>query len=293
MKLKYLAGIFLLTTAWAQGAKVAKNNFGAPAYTTAGWDNQFVAATSFPGGSKTISWSDSGSFTLTLSTTGDSSNTGTAGTGAVWNGNIPEGTAGDEAKGSIYARTRDIVLTFTGLAAGVYDLSLLAARGNNNVADTQFILGGSSESLDDIGWETYRNGGSSWGSAVSATGASTATETGSAGALGMNTEASKILVGADGTLTLTIKYMGTGSHGGNNVALNFMTLERTGDLPIPEPSTAMLGLLALAGTSARRRRLFVKQGAALRGRTFFVSRLSFVRHDIGLIHWPALSNNCR
>jgi len=133
-----------------------------------------------------------------------------------------------EAFSSVYARDGSITVAFTGLDNGVYNLSSLMARGNNNVANMLVSV---------------TAGGVEYGS-----NASYATNTGTAA----NTPGdwTSMTVGQpafSGTLTLAIN--GTRDGNANNAALTWIALEQ-----VPEPATCALSVLGFGTLLLRRRR---------------------------------------
>ena len=118
-------------------------------------------------------------------------------------------------------------VTFSGLAAGEYTLSLFGGfTGKDVFAGQTWTTGDSSGVLAP--------GNAADGSNPSAN-------------KGLYSTVEHIVVGEDGTLTLTIQ--GDGSSNFGRTALNYLSLTQ-----VPEPATATLSLLGLAALCLRRRR---------------------------------------
>ncbi len=157
--------------------------------------------------------------------------------------------------------TSVITLAFTGLEAGTYDLSIFGAYvgmdGYSNVT-VNYTAGDTSNSI----WtaqQTATSGTYAWTSLDTTNGASSfaftnGTPPRSNFVHGYQFETAGIVVGEDGLLTVTLSGDGSDWHRTpvNQVALTFVS--PAADSNIPEPTTATLSLLALAGLAARRRR---------------------------------------
>ncbi len=118
-------------------------------------------------------------------------------------------------------------LTFSGLAAGVYHISLAAGR-------------------------TYASGGTAPGASYSLNGVNRtiAGNDGAAGQYAGMLEWQGMEIGEDGTLTLTVSGLYDESKGEwSSAALNGLVM-----MQVPEPSAAFLNLLGMAGLAFRRRR---------------------------------------
>lgn len=146
-------------------------------------------------------------------------------------------------------------LTFTGLAAGEYSLSLFGGfTGKDAFAAQTWTIGGADAS--NATWSNFgTDAGGAWNQLSTTTGDSSGTLAPGNAADGSNASANKglystvdhIVVGADGTLTLTIQGDGSSSYG--RTALNYLSLTQ-----VPEPATAALGVLGLGALCLRRRR---------------------------------------
>lgn len=158
-------------------------------------------------------------------------------------GNVHDGLTTQNPSG-----TGSHVLTFTGLAAGTYSLSAFGGfYGKDDMAAISITLGNGLTA----DWTSQSIGGSNaaWTSASTTSDAAEITFSAD-GTNGVNHgyyfTADGIVVGEGGTLQVTIA--GTGGKD-SRTPLNYVSLKM-----IPEPTTATLSLLALAGLAARRRR---------------------------------------
>ena len=135
-------------------------------------------------------------------------------------------------------------LTFSNLAAGTYTLSAFGGfYGNDDMAAMTVTLGGGLTAT----WTAQSCTNNAWG-------ASSVSEGNSIGLSGDTTQnanhgyfftAENITIEEGATLSITI----SGAGGGKRTPLNYVSLQM-----VPEPTTATLSLLALAGLAARRRR---------------------------------------
>ena len=165
----------------------------------------------------------------------------------AFTGELPKGVSGSvydglttQAAGNAGYHT----LTFTGLTAGTYTLSVFGGYyGNDDMSNMSVSLGNGL--VADWTISTYSD---TWVTNPSVAGNSSITLSGD------NTDnvnhgyyfvADSIEVGEDGTLSFTI----SGSDAWKRTPLNYVSLQM-----VPEPTTATLSLLALAGLAARRRR---------------------------------------
>ena len=146
-------------------------------------------------------------------------------------------------------------VTFSGLAAGEYTLSLFGGfTGKDVFAGQTWTIGGADAS--NATWTNFgTNASGDWNELSTTTGDSSGVLAPGNAADGSNPSAIKglystvehIVVGEDGTLTLTIQ--GDGSSNFGRTALNYLSLTQ-----VPEPATATLSLLGLAALCLRRRR---------------------------------------
>lgn len=173
------------------------------------------------------------------------------GAGTAWNAGLPEDAMMNgqvtESFASVYARDGSITVSFTGLENGVYNLSGLMARGNNNVANMLVsVTAGGVEYGNNASYATNT------GTAASTPGDWTSMTVGqpafsgttNAGALYMDLANIQV---TDGTLTLTIN--GTRDGNANNAALTWIALQQ-----VPEPATCALSVLGFGTLLLRRRR---------------------------------------
>ncbi len=167
------------------------------------------------------------------------------------NGTLPGGIVGNVGDGLTAQNGSSsgfYTLTFSGLKAGIYSLVGMGGyNGKDAMSSITVSLGGnatanwSSQSATSNGWTT--NAGVTSSNSINFANSS------GEGNHGYYFDAQNIIVGEDGTLSLTI--VGTGNAYYGRTPLNFISL--SGEA-IPEPTTATLSLLALAGLAARRRR---------------------------------------
>ncbi len=168
---------------------------------------------------------------------------------------LPTGYTLDTLKDSLTTQTANgtgsHTLTFTGLTAGTYTLSGFGGFYGKDAMSSIALTLGNDATAD---WSTQFNGGNGWEASSQTQGDSVTFAGVSSGTTdrGYSFTAENITVGEDGTLTLTIA--GTGVNYGRT-PLNSLSLTQTSVAPaVPEPATATLSLLALAGLCARRRR---------------------------------------
>ena len=158
-------------------------------------------------------------------------------------GNVSDGLTSQNADGTGF-----YTLTFSGLQAGVYSICGMGGyNGNDTMSSITVSLGGNATA----NWNSQSATSNGWTTNASITSSNSINFANSAGGgnHGYYFDAQNIVVGEEGTLTLTIQ--GTGNAGYGRTPLNFISL--SGEA-IPEPTTATLSLLALAGLAARRRR---------------------------------------
>ncbi len=145
-------------------------------------------------------------------------------------------------------------MTFTGLESGYYDLSVLGGYVGVDSMTTAITLTLGGADVSETTWSSVDLGSTSTGSATGVATLQQTTANNSAPTTeGYTFDVSNILV-TDGNLTVTID---GASNNGNRTPLNGLALTWTAAAPsdnIPEPATATLSLLALAGLAARRRR---------------------------------------
>lgn len=140
------------------------------------------------------------------------------------------------------------VLTFSNLAAGTYSLSAFGGfYGNDDMSPLSITLGNGLTA----DWTSQRLSGdadAAWASASTASGSNITIngDTTDDANHGYYFTADGIVVSEGKTLQVTIA--GTGTSNGR-APLNYVSLKM-----VPEPTTATLSLLALAGLAARRRR---------------------------------------
>ncbi|MDO5490761.1 MAG: PEP-CTERM sorting domain-containing protein [Bacteroidaceae bacterium] len=170
---------------------------------------------------------------------------------------LPTGVTGNVADGLTTQTNSEAgggkhILTFSGLTAGTYTLTAFGGYyGKEGMSDITVGLGG------DItaNWNSMTYGSDSWGASASTSSASSITLSGNTSTSTINRgyyfSADQIVVGEDGILELTIHGTNTGANnnGKYRTPLNYVSLSL-----VPEPTTATLSLLALAGLAARRRR---------------------------------------
>ena len=162
-----------------------------------------------------------------------------------WGDTFKDGlTSQYQSGGSTYT------MTFSGLEAGYYDISAMGGYigADNMVSAVTLTLGGADTSKttwssSDLSGSNASNSASGVASLTQSTGNTT-----SPNPEGYTFDVSKVLV-TDGSLTLTIV---GGAEYSQRTPLNGLTLTWTA--AAPEPTTATLSLLALAGLAARRRR---------------------------------------
>ncbi|MCD8065033.1 PEP-CTERM sorting domain-containing protein [Akkermansia sp.] len=173
------------------------------------------------------------------------------GAGTAWNAGLPEDAMMNgqvtESFASVYTRDGSITVAFTGLDNGVYNLSSLMARGNNNVANMLVsVTAGGVEYGNNASYATNTGTAAStpgnWTPMTEGQPAFSATT--NAGALYMDLTNIQV---TDGTLTLTIN--GTRDGNANNAALTWIALQQ-----VPEPATCALSLLGFGTLLLRRRR---------------------------------------
>lgn len=166
---------------------------------------------------------------------------------------------GDSFRDGLLTQTSNgsgsFTVTFSGLAAGEYTLSLFGGfTGKDVFAGQTWTIGGADAS--SATWTNFgTNAGGDWNELSTVTGDSSGTLAPGNASDGSNASANKglystvehIVVGEDGTLTLTLQ--GDGSSDFGRTALNYLSLTQ-----VPEPATATLSLLGLAALCLRRRR---------------------------------------
>ena len=138
--------------------------------------------------------------------------------------------------------------TLTGLASGYYDFSILGGYyGQDDLCSSiTLTISGTGVDMSNTTWATYDIAGAR---SSSAQGVATYTTTLTNGLAneGYTYDVSTIYVGEGASLTLTL----TGDTvAGRRTPLNGLKMTYT----VPEPATATLSLLALAGLATRRRR---------------------------------------
>lgn len=140
------------------------------------------------------------------------------------------------------------VLTLTNLAAGYYNFSILGGyNGKDNLANSITLsISGNKVDTTNATWISYDIAGEKSYSTQNVATYTTTLTNGSTNE-GYTYDVSKIFVEEGGSLTLTL----TGdTNAGHRTPLNGIKVTYS----IPEPTTATLSLLALAGLAARRRR---------------------------------------
>ncbi len=161
-------------------------------------------------------------------------------------GDLPSGVQGNVSDG-ITAQTGTggtHTLTFSNLAAGTYTLSAFGGyNGKDRMAAMSITLG----SGLSANWSYQACLDGTWSESATATGSSITMNTeGNAQANhGYYFTADSITVQEGASISVTIA--GTGNYA--RTPLNYVSLQM-----VPEPTTATLSLLALAGLAARRRR---------------------------------------
>lgn len=138
-------------------------------------------------------------------------------------------------------------LEFTGLAAGYYDFSILGGYyGNDGLVPSITLTLSGDIDVTETSWSAYDIAG---GGSETTQGVLTFTKslTNGSGNEGYTFDVSKVYVEEGGSLSLVLTGNATGS---NRTPLNGVKMSYT----VPEPTTAALSLLALAGLAARRRR---------------------------------------
>ena len=161
-------------------------------------------------------------------------------------GDLPSGVQGNVSDG-ITTQTSNggtHTLTFSNLAAGTYALSAFGGyNGKDNMANMSITLGDGLSA--NWSYQGCLNG--TWSESATATGSSITMNTGGNDQTnhGYYFTANSITVQEGASLSVTIA--GTGDYA--RTPLNYVSLQM-----VPEPTTATLSLLALAGLAARRRR---------------------------------------
>lgn len=139
-------------------------------------------------------------------------------------------------------------LTLTNLAGGYYDFSILGGYyGKDNLCESiTLTISGTGVDMSNTTWATYDIAGAQSSSAQGVATHTTTLTNGSADE-GYTYDVSTIYVAEGASLTLTL----TGDTvNGHRTPLNGLKMTYT----VPEPTTATLSLLALAGLATRRRR---------------------------------------
>lgn len=165
---------------------------------------------------------------------------------------------GDTFRDGLLTQTADgsgsFTVTFSGLAAGEYALSIFGGFTGKDVFAGQTWTIGNADVSNAV-WTSFGTDASgNWAEISSVTGdnsgvltpanASTSSATANKG---LYATVENVVVGEDGTFTLTIQ--GDGSKGYGLTALNYLSLTQ-----VPEPATAALSLLGAAALFLRRRR---------------------------------------
>lgn len=165
---------------------------------------------------------------------------------------------GDTFRDGLLTQTADgsgyFTVTFSGLAAGEYALSIFGGFTGKDVFAGQTWTIGNADASNAV-WTSFGTDASgNWAEISSVTGDNSGVLTpGNAGTSsatankGLYSSVENIVVGEDGTLTLTIQGNGSSSYG--RTALNYLALTQ-----VPEPATAALSLLGAAALFLRRRR---------------------------------------
>ena len=242
-------------------AATVQIDFGRSDATTEGalnmnYDNASASLGSMPG-SVSLAWSTAGGY---VSENGYTT-TKTAEEEADWknpfNGSMPF-SLGDTFRDGLLTQTADgsgyFTVTFSGLAAGEYALSIFGGFTGKDVFAGQTWTIGNADASNAV-WTSFGTDASgNWAEISSVTGDNSGVLTpGNAGTSsatankGLYSSVENIVVGEDGTLTLTIQGNGSSSYG--RTALNYLALTQ-----VPEPATAALSLLGAAALFLRRRR---------------------------------------
>ncbi len=147
--------------------------------------------------------------------------------------------------------TGQYVLSFSGLAAGTYSLTAFGGfYGNDDYQAVTASLGDGK--VADWNSQSLSGGSTTWSDSTLTSSVNTisfAKDNTNDCNHGYYFDAQNIIVGEDGLLELTI----SGS-GATRLPLNYVALSAVSLDAVPEPATATLSLLALAGLAARRRR---------------------------------------
>ena len=261
MKKSLLSLALISSTLLAVEAATVQIDFGRSDATTDGvlnmnYDSASAALGSMPG-SVSLAWSTAGGY---VSENGYTT-TKTAEEEADWknpfNGSMPF-SLGDTFRDGLLTQTADgagsFTVTFSGLAAGEYALSIFGGFTGKDVFAGQTWTIGNADASNAV-WTSFGTDASGdWAEISSVTGdnsgvltpanASTSSATANKG---LYATVENVVVGEDGTLTLTI--LGDGSSTYGRTALNYLALTQ-----VPEPATAALSLLGAAALFLRRRR---------------------------------------
>ncbi|MEG1507333.1 MAG: PEP-CTERM sorting domain-containing protein [Akkermansia sp.] len=224
--------------------------------------------------------------TVRLSVAGWTGNGGVSSSAGSWcaplEGSVPSFTGDNYASTELDGLTflgdknnklvvPDLVITFTGLAAGTYSMEILSGWNGPNPMHPglSFTLGGEGITTSGTSWASKEANDVQAGTWTSMTklkkGATLTTELG-VGVVadpklpetehnnkGVVANASDIIVGEGGTLTLTIS--GKKDDGSYNYSNCINNIKLTSNNPaIPEPTTATLSLLGFATLLLRRKR---------------------------------------
>ena len=253
MKKSLFSLALIASSLLAVQAATVQIDFGRSDATTEGalnmnYDNPSASLGSMPG-SVSLAWSTAGGY---VSENGYTT-TKTAEEEADWknpfNGSMPFSLLTQTADGSGY-----FTVTFSGLAAGEYALSIFGGFTGKDVFAGQTWTIGNADASNAV-WTSFGTDASgNWAEISSVTGDNSGVLTpGNAGTSsatankGLYSSVENIVVGEDGTLTLTIQGNGSSSYG--RTALNYLALTQ-----VPEPATAALSLLGAAALFLRRRR---------------------------------------
>lgn len=257
-----LLGLTISSLLSAQAA-TTQVDFGRTDSTTTGAVNISFTTPSSPlgdmQGTVTASWSTAGypvgdNGYVTTKTTAEEN-----GWKNAFGGSLPF-SMGDSFRDGLLTQTSTgsgtFTITFTGLEAGNYSLSLFGGfTGKDAFASQTWSIGGA-DTTSTI-WNNFATDASgNWGQLAGSTGATSGLlNAGNAqvsnDALankGLYSTADNIVVGADGTLTLTMQGNGSTSYG--RTALNGLFLTKQ----VPEPTTTTLGMLGLITLCLIRRR---------------------------------------